>query len=92
MGIGPVPAVRSLLQKTADELERWSAYADTEVSQAAQREILAGLSDSRGMVQAYFGNPRTQAAIAARFDMLPAEQIERRSTGNSGIAILENGS
>lgn len=69
-------AVRSLLQQTADELERWSAYADTEVSQAAQNEILAGLSDSRGMVQAYFGNPRTQAAIAARFDMLPAEQVE----------------
>lgn len=69
-------AVRSLLQQTADELERWSVYADTEVSQAAQREILAGLNDSRGMVQAYFGNPRTQAALAARFDMLPAEQVE----------------
>lgn len=69
-------AVRSLLGQTAEELARWAQYADTEVGQAAQREIVAGLGDSRGMVQAYFVSLRTQAAIAARFDMLPAEQVE----------------
>lgn len=73
---GRLGAVRSLLGQTEDELRRWAQYADTEVSRAAQREILAGLGDSRGMVQSYFVNPRTQAAIAARFDMLPAEQVE----------------
>jgi hypothetical protein len=69
-------AVRSLLAQTTEELARWASYADTEVATAAQREILAGLTDSRGMVQAYFINPRTQAAIGAGFDMLPAEQVE----------------
>jgi hypothetical protein len=69
-------AVRSLLNQVADEIGRWGQYADTEVSQAAQREILAGLGDSRNMVQAYFTSPNAQRAIAASFDMLPAEQIE----------------
>lgn len=69
-------AVRSLLDQTQEELTRWGQYADQDVSAAAQREIVAGLNDSRGMVQSYFTNPRAQSAIGARFDMLPAEQVE----------------
>ena len=74
--IARLEALRSLRNQAADELSRWAVYADQEISQAASREVVAGLNDSRGMVQSYFANPRTQAAIGARFDMLPAEQVE----------------
>ena len=69
-------AVRSLVNQAEEELTRWGQYADVEVSRAAQGEVVAGLADSRGMVQAYFTSPTAQRAVTASFDMLPAEQVE----------------
>lgn len=69
-------ALRSLKVQIADQVNRYAVYADIEITTAVQGQIVAGLNDSLGLVQAHFANPRTQAAIAARFDMLPAESVE----------------
>lgn len=68
-------ALRSLKAQVVDELNRFSVYADTEISNAATQSIAQGLQDSRALVQAYFG-PQQQQVIAARFDMLAVEQAE----------------
>jgi SPP1 gp7 family putative phage head morphogenesis protein len=57
-------------------VERYAAFADVEISTAVGRSIELGLQGSLETVQAYFTNPRTQAAIGARWDMLAAESVE----------------
>lgn len=69
-------SLRSLRAQIADQVERYAVYADQEIAAGVSRSIELGLQGSLGTVQAYFGNPRTQAAIAARWDMLAAEGIE----------------
>jgi len=71
-----IAALRSLQRQVNEEVSRWAIYADQEISNAALREIAAGLADSRNLVTAHFTNPRAQAAIGARFDMLAPEQVE----------------
>lgn len=67
---------RSLRAQIAEQVERYAIYADQEIAAGVSRSIELGLQGSLGTVQAYFGNPRTQAAIAARWDMLAAESVE----------------
>lgn len=69
-------ALRSLQQQTVDEINRFSVYADTEISNAASNMIQLGGAHSRGLVAAHFPNGPAQRAIVARFDMLPVESIE----------------
>ena len=69
-------AVKSLSAQVEQQVSQWAVYADQTISDAALREIRFGLGDSSRLVQAYFQNPRAQAALAARFDQLVPEQVE----------------
>lgn len=69
-------SLRSLRAQIADQVERYAAFADVEISAAVSRSIELGLQGSLGTVQAYFTNARTQAAIGARWDMLAPETVE----------------
>jgi hypothetical protein len=69
-------ALRSLQLQAVDEINKFAVYADTEVSNAAAANIQQALADSRDLVAAYFPQPQMQQAIAARWDMLPVEQVE----------------
>lgn len=68
--------VRSLQRQIANEVERYAVFAEVEIANGVQASIDLGLRGSLETVQAYFSNPRTQAAVAARWDMLAVEQVE----------------
>lgn len=71
-----IPVIQSLMRQVAVEVERYAAFADIEIANGVQAAIELGLQGSMGTVQAHFANPRTQAAIGARWDMLAAESVE----------------
>lgn len=69
-------ALKSLRQQTIDEITRFAAYADTEISRAATAAIQAGLTDSRALAASAMGNAQGQRALIAGWDMLPVESVE----------------
>lgn len=66
----------SLRNQVQDEINKFSVFADQEISQAASRAIQRGILDSRNVVAAYFTSPQSQQALNAAFDILPAERVE----------------
>jgi hypothetical protein len=69
-------ALRALQTQVADEVGKFAVYADTTIVNAATAEIPIAGANSRALAQAYFNSPQARQALAARWDVLPAEAIE----------------
>lgn len=69
-------SLRSLTRQMQREVERYAEFADAEIVRSVSASIDLGLAHSRGLVEAHFPTAATRAAVRARWDMLPAEQVE----------------
>ncbi len=69
-------AWRALQEQVAGELARFGVIADNELTQLSRQGIALGLNHSTGLVEAYFRNPQTIAAVRASMVQLVPEQVE----------------
>lgn len=73
--VARLASLRSLMRQMQAEVERYAAVADAEIVRGVQASIDLGLAHSVGLVEAHFSADGL-AAVRARWDMLPAEQVE----------------
>ena len=69
--------LKSLKRQIAREIDRYGAYADTEMLNGSQDAITQAMSDSRNLTQLSLPGGLQEAGIMAQWNRLPTESVEQ---------------